>query len=84
MISDLVGKMILLTSNRILFSLWKSFSKMRIIKIPLMVMLIAFKLSSQQMHDARNAMPLSVKDSIVHLYKVNDYDASNAYGTSYF
>tara|TARA_Y100000310_G_scaffold287099_1_gene311780 strand:- start:2637 stop:4202 length:1566 start_codon:yes stop_codon:yes gene_type:complete len=52
---------------------------MRIIKIPLMVMLITFKLSSQKMHDARNAMHLSVKDSIVHLYKVNDYDASNAY-----
>ena len=67
MITDLAGKMILLTSNRILFSLLKSFSKMRIIKIPLMVMLITFKLSSQKMHDARNAMHLSVKDRIDNL-----------------
>jgi len=52
---------------------------MHIIRISLLVILMTFKLSAQKIYDPRNAMHLSDKDTIVHLYKVNDYNASNAY-----
>jgi len=52
---------------------------MLIVKIFIMMMFVVIELSGSKIHDSRNTTYLGINDTIVHLYKVYDSNASNRY-----